>query len=182
MAEGVRDKVDGSRGRRVNRVPHAVAFASLQALCAVLVAAACATQPPPSNAVPSPSPSEPGRSTQTLVLPTRTPAPPIVYTTEPNVPVGGYRLTTEPARAPMDLTFRFVTGQGGVSSESDVVASGETAEIYRTSFGGIYRIMMNGQICGGAFTIKHQVRTLIVIRIDEFGGCALSVTGETRYE
>jgi hypothetical protein len=105
----------------------------------------------------------------------------MVFTPEPDRPVGGYRLTSDPPVAPFHLTFRLVD-RSGVSSVIDEVAQGSTTEIFRTDFGGLHRMMMNGVICDGTFEVKNRIRTLIVVALGAGTECSVEVVGEEPFE
>jgi hypothetical protein len=110
-----------------------------------------------------------------------TPTPGATGSSGPGQAVGGYLLTTDPAVAPIDLTFRFID-QAGTSEAVDEVPAGATTEVLRTSFAGAHRMMMNGVVCDGTFEVKNRIRTLIVVAVGAGTECSVEVVGEEPFE
>lgn len=150
------------------------------ALLAILVGVGCT----PSSL---PPPSEPARATDqedfhtpmATAVPSSVAASPSSATSsssEPDRPLGDVRIVLEPPQAPIDFEVRFIGGDGYVSTVPEKIAAGSSEPVFRTQYGGEYRIRVNDVTCDGIYDVSNATRTLVVVDISSTP-CRISVTG-----
>lgn len=92
---------------------------------------------------------------------------------------GTMHIESDPARAPVSTSLRYLLPGGDISRVRDNFAGGQKIQVTRSSLPGEHGVEFNGQRCNGRFTISARVETDVLLILRR-GECQLKVVGTHR--
>jgi hypothetical protein len=110
------------------------------------------------------------------IVPSLAPGPTHVDGTENQPGPGLVVVAGDPPKATAPLIIQFVGHEGNVVEErTSRIATGGVIEASTFSLPGVMRLQVNGTACDGDFAIVSNLRTNVILRVDE-DGCSIQVT------
>jgi hypothetical protein len=133
----------------------------------------CTALQPPTSPSPNGSPTE--MPTGSFSSPPPTPLPSSTNHVEPDA--GAFRMTTAPSRAADEWSVLFRSDDGRQSREPEVFDPDDAVVVVQLQLPGVFRVILNDEVCEGSFEIAGKWETQILVEVPETGGCFVTVTG-----